>query len=407
MAWKLADLFVQITGNTQQISATLSGLKGKLMGFASLGAQVGQQFVAGMSGGLSGLVGSVAAAGASTAAVAVAAAALAVGGLIKATMLASDFNETVAKTEQVFGTMTHVVTDAADEMAHKFGVVKTQFLDAASMFGLIIEGASVASDKAATMSVSLAKLVADASSFYNVGVDVALEKIRAGLVGEAEPLRAFGVMLSEDAVKAKALAMGLAKPGQELTNQQKIMARYQLIQEGLNKASGDLERTGGGFANQWRMFTGELVNVGTTIGQFVLPVFTALLRQVNAWFSMFGTGIDWIHDKWEGFLDFLGLGQDKAAKAAELLDIDNRNQAMAQAQKAEEAKAQQAKHAGDQKGFQGSLEQWAVKIQEGAWGKDNLAKQGIQLQQAQLGVAQQQLQIMQKPNNGAAVALAN
>ena len=79
--------------------------------------------------------------------------------------------------------------------------------------------------------------------------------------------------------------MGLVKPGQELNNQMKIMARYQLIQEGLAKANGDLERTGGGAANQWRQFTGQLTNISTTIGQFVLPAFTAILRVVNWVFS--------------------------------------------------------------------------------------------------------------------------
>ena len=87
-------------------------------------------------------------------------------------MLASDLNETIAKTEQVFGSATSVVTGSAEEMATKFGVVKTEFLDAASMFGLIAQ-AGIASGKSAEMSVSLAKLATDASSFYNIPVDVA------------------------------------------------------------------------------------------------------------------------------------------------------------------------------------------------------------------------------------------
>jgi hypothetical protein len=57
----------------------------------------------------------------------------------------------------------------------------------------------------------MAKLAADSMSFFDKDFDVALDKIRAGLSGESEPLRAFGVLLSEDAVKAEALALKLAK----------------------------------------------------------------------------------------------------------------------------------------------------------------------------------------------------
>jgi hypothetical protein len=87
----------------------------------------------------------------------------------------------------------------------------------------------------------MAMLAADASSFYNVPLDVALEKIRSGLSGEAEPLRAFGVFLSDAAMKAKAAQMGLAGLNGELTEGQKITVRAALIQEQLGTANGDLE----------------------------------------------------------------------------------------------------------------------------------------------------------------------
>ncbi|MDG6746336.1 SDR family NAD(P)-dependent oxidoreductase, partial [Staphylococcus aureus] len=68
--------------------------------------------------------------------------------------------------------------------------------------------------------------------------DEAIGKIRSGLSGESEPLRDFGVFLTEAAVKAKALELGMIKVGEELTEQGKIMARAILIQEGLADANG-------------------------------------------------------------------------------------------------------------------------------------------------------------------------
>jgi hypothetical protein len=402
--FKLADLFVQITGDSKPLSGALQLVQAQLLGLGGMGGMVGMQLAQGIA---RPLLGVTSAAGLAGVAIGVALAAGAGVGLVKCATLASDLNETIAKTEQVFGSFTSKITTAADEMAHSFGIPKTEFMDAAAMFGLIAQGAGVAGEKSADMAVNLAKLAADASSFFNTGVDVALEKIRAGLVGESEPLRAFGVMLSEDAVKAKALATGLAKPGQELTNQMKVMARYALIQEGLAKAQGDLERTGGGFANQWRQFTGQLVNMGATIGQFVLPALTLFLRTINSTFSSVGIALDWLKEKWDDFWEYMGLGSDKAAKAAELADVDVRNKSIADAQLAEEQAAQAGKKKDNSK-FQGGLEEYAKTLQLAAAGtKTDVAKQQLEVQKQQLAIAQQQLAAQIKPDKGIAVALAN
>ena len=116
------------------------------------------------------------------------------------------------------------------------------------------------------MSVKLTRLADDASSFYNVPLETALEKIRSGLVGEAEPLRAFGVLLSEANMKSAALSLGLKPVAGEFTEQEKVMARVKLITEGLSKAQGDHERTMGSYANQIRMLKGEFENWKADVG---------------------------------------------------------------------------------------------------------------------------------------------
>jgi hypothetical protein len=396
MAWKLAELFVEITGSTGPISGALTGLRGQLVGLLGTGRMIGAQLADAIVGPMLGIGSLGALAGAGVVG------ALGIG-LMKAVRASSDLNETVARTEQVFGSATDKVTRGADEMARKFGVSKREFLDASSMFGLIAQGAGIAADRSAEMSVSLARLAADAASFYNTRTDVALEKIRAGLVGESEPLRAFGVMLSEDAVKAKALALGLARPGQELTNAMKIMARYQLIQDGLAKANGDLERTGGGWANQTRMLSGNLENLSALIGDEVMPVFTGFLTRVN---TLLGWTIDHI-DQLKAAVGFLlpqlriaaelwggGAEADAERKARDerRKGIDDRNAAMARQIAADEKAAQLARHR--PKGFQGGLEEFAKDIQKAAFGgaKQDVAKQ-------QLEVAKQQNQALQRIDN--------
>ncbi len=174
--------------------------------------------------------------------------------------------ETMSKVREVFKGSTESVTAMANQMADQFGSVKSVTLDAASNLGLVAQGAGMSARQAADLSIKLTRLADDASSFYNVDLDIALEKIRSGLVGEAEPLRAFGVLLSEDAVKAKAAAMGIKAVHGELTEQEKVMARVQLITEGLSKAQGDHMRTMDGYANQIRKLKGEVENYQALVG---------------------------------------------------------------------------------------------------------------------------------------------
>lgn len=216
---------------------------------------------------------------------------------------ASDLSETMSKVAVTFGGSAKVVTDAADQMAKAFGVPKREFLDAASMFGLIATGSGIAEDQAAGMSAQFARLAADAASFYNVPVDVALEKIRAGLTGESEPLKAFGVLMDEAATKSMAVSMGLAKQGEELSNAAKFAARAAIITQGLSKAQGDLDRTSGGAANQSRMFWGQLQNLGDTIGSTLLPAFTETIRLLNEIAADMAKAAESGSGAWAGFVN--------------------------------------------------------------------------------------------------------
>jgi hypothetical protein len=195
---------------------------------------------------------------------------LAIGGtvafLASATDKAADLAETMSKVEQVFGGNSGEVTNFAQSMANAFGLVKKETLDAAANFGLIAQGMGMGRSESAAFSNQFVRLAADASSFYNVPVADALERIRAGLVGESEPLRKFGVNLTAANVEAKALEMGLAGSKAELSDYDKVVARAALITDGLKAASGDLARTFDSLSNAKRKLSGDMENLHTELG---------------------------------------------------------------------------------------------------------------------------------------------
>lgn len=208
---------------------------------------------------------------------AVAAGAATAGFFAKAIMGASDLNEQVSKVGVVFGDQSKQVTDFANQMAKDFGLPKTQILDAAGSIGLIGKASGLSQGDAAKMSTQLAKMAADASSFYNVPLDEALMAIRSGLVGEAEPMRRFGVLLNAQAVDAEAARLGLQKVGKEYTEGAKAQARASLIMKGMTDASGDLERTQGSLSNRLREIKGRAENFAASVGMKVIPLVLKLM----------------------------------------------------------------------------------------------------------------------------------
>jgi hypothetical protein len=185
---------------------------------------------------------------------------------------ASDLRESVSKTGVTFAGATPQVMAFAQGAADAFGQSRRQALDAASDFGALFKTAGLSTEAAADMSITMTKLGSDLASFKNVRVDDALTKLRSGLVGEAEPLRTMGVLLSEDAVKAKALAMGLASGADSLSEAAKVQARYQIILEQTRDAQGDFARTAEGAANSQRILEARTANLTARFGEFVLPI---------------------------------------------------------------------------------------------------------------------------------------
>jgi hypothetical protein len=206
----------------------------------------------------------------------------AVAGIGVAIKAGSDLNEQLNKSEVVFGKASSAVIDFSETTASSLGIAQSEALEAAGNFGTMFDAAGFAGQAAAEMSVEMVKLSADLGSFNNIPVAEALEKIRAGLAGEAEPLRQLGVFLSEARVETEAYTSGIAKQGAELTDAQKIQARYNIIMRDTAKAQGDFARTvGTSLPNQLKVLTAELTDTAATLGTHLLPVALDVVKVIK------------------------------------------------------------------------------------------------------------------------------
>jgi hypothetical protein len=255
---------------------------------------------------------------------------------LKASILgAADLGETMSKVDVVFGKSSQVVSAFADEMAAKFGANKQVMLDAAASIGLVGKAAGLSQADAAGMSTSLARLADDASSFYNVPLEEALLTIKSALVGEAEPIRKFGVLLNEDAVKAEAFRLGIVKAGGALTEQAKVMARVSLIQKGMTDATGDHARTMDSFTNKLREVWGRVQNIGVTIGTALLPIATAVINVLGGIVQ----AIEWVIKKLQEYAAWWQGTGEAAEDAGKKMAVAAKPATIKQPTTAEQAKA--------------------------------------------------------------------
>lgn len=205
----------------------------------------------------------------------------AVSGLAAAAMpaikAASDLNETMSKSNVVFGDAAKSVQEFASNAARALGQSKQQALDAASTFAIFGKAAGLAGNDLAKFSTDFVTLASDLASFNNTSPEQAIQAIGAALRGETEPLRAYGVMLNDAALKQTALELGIYDGNDALTAQQKVLAAQKLIYEQTTLAQGDFARTSDGLANQTKIMTAELENAKTKIGEALLPVILEIM----------------------------------------------------------------------------------------------------------------------------------
>ena len=200
----------------------------------------------------------------------------------KATKMASDLNEETSKAQQIFGDASDSIIAFSDTAATKLGQSKTEALKAAGTFGVLGKAAGLTGTDLTAMSIQFTKLASDLASFNNTSPEDAVLALGAGLRGEAEPLRRYGVLLDDATLRQKALDLELVKTTKEaLTPQNKSLAAQAVILEKTALQQGNFALTAKDAANQQRTFTAKLKDLQTQMGVLFLPVLKETLDTLN------------------------------------------------------------------------------------------------------------------------------
>lgn len=196
-------------------------------------------------------------------------AAVAIGKVIS---LGSDANETLNVLNTSFGENSQRVQQWASDFAGAAGRSEYELREMSGTLGSILnplmeKNAEVAAD----MSTRLTELAVDLGSFFNKTDTEALDALRSGITGESEPLKRFGIVMSEATLAAFALEQGIGKSVKSMSIAEKTALRYNFILQQTELAHGDAAKTSEGWANASKALIGVLKDLGTRLGLTILP----------------------------------------------------------------------------------------------------------------------------------------
>lgn len=194
---------------------------------------------------------------------------------------ASNMAEAQSKVNVIFGNGATKIAKYAETASSKIGQSKQAVLDAAGTFGTFGKAAGLSGEDLADFATDFTGLASDLASFNNTTPEQAILAIGAGLRGESEPLRQFGVLLNDATLKQEAMKLGIYDGNGALTAQQKILAAQAAIYNQTKDAQGDFARTSDGLANSQRTLKAQFDDMQVSLGQALLPVIDELLPKIK------------------------------------------------------------------------------------------------------------------------------
>ena len=215
---------------------------------------------------------------------------LSVGGAIYSLIQkSSEYNEVVNLFSVSLGKYAEEGYEYAEAVSGAMGIDTTEWMKSQGVFMTLATGFGVAGDRAYKMSQQLTQLGYDISSFQDISVEEAMQKLQSGLSGELEPLRRIGYDLSQAKLEATALELGISKSVSSMTQAEKAQLRYYAIMTQVTQQQGDMARTLNEPANQMRIFKAQVNMTAREIGNIFIPALNAIIPYATAVAKVIGS----------------------------------------------------------------------------------------------------------------------
>jgi phage-related protein len=303
MSVVVAEGVVELTADAKGVSRQINNdIEAGSAGGAQAGRSLGRSIFGGVLGGFAAVGGITAVAGWFSGAVSG----------------ASDLNETMSKSQAIFGTAADGIVAWSETAAKRMGLSQSAALETASGFGNMFTQLGFASDSAADLSEQVVQMSADLGSFNNLPTAGVADRISAAFRGEYDSLQSLIPNINAARVEQEAMAATGKANAAELTAQEKAAAVLAIVNKDGAAAMGDFAKTADGAANMQKSLTASLEDQQTKLGQVLLPIWTDFLGFLtDVAVPALSAVVGWIAQNadWLGPLA-LGLGIATAAQWA-------------------------------------------------------------------------------------------
>lgn len=195
--------------------------------------------------------------------------------------LGSDLSEVQNVVDTSFKSMSSYVNSFAKDAMKNFGLSETVAKQYMGTIGAMNNAFGFSEAASYDMAQAVTGLAGDVASFYNLSSDEAFTKLKSIWTGETESLKDLGVVMTQTALDQYAMNNGFGKTTAKMTEQEKVMLRFQYVTSCLSDAAGDFVKTQDSWANQTRVLSLQFDSLKATLGQGFINLFTPIIKGLN------------------------------------------------------------------------------------------------------------------------------
>lgn len=212
--------------------------------------------------------------------------------------LSNDYIENLNLFEVAMGKGAKEALNYAESINKALGIDVSDWIRNQGVFKQVTSGFGVLNDTSDTMSKNLTQLGYDISSFFNIDVDEAMQKLQSGISGEIEPLRRLGYAIDATTLQQVAYSKGITLNINKMTQAQKAQLRYIAILQQSQNVMGDMARTVTTPANAMRILDQQITQLKRSIGNIISILVQKLLPYIQAFVRLLGDAADYLAKLW-------------------------------------------------------------------------------------------------------------
>lgn len=195
--------------------------------------------------------------------------------------LGADFEQALGKMGTVFESNSRGIEIWSKNALKDFGLARSTAITMVSDFGALFKGMGISLKNTETWSKTLTERTMDLANFYNYTVDETTNALNAIVTGQTEPLRKFGINMTQAALQEFALANGIRKKITEMTEAEKVQLRYNFVIERTNIAVGTTAKESETATGQMNRFKEVVKELGIGFSEHILPIFTPIIKGLS------------------------------------------------------------------------------------------------------------------------------